>query len=172
MGLTDKVFGFKPLKAVNIKPQLPVAYHIFWPPFVAQTTPHMGLRGTQPAVLLVWHSGRSLSGSSQTDTEKIKKHKKELPSSSGFMAECAGQNYSTRMSQPCQVNTTFGPTWGHQSSWSFSSLPLLTLMTACPQKNTVFDLWRSDCVTQTMFAACIYSSSAVAGATSEGTAWE
>ncbi len=31
-----------------------------------------------------------------------------------------------------------------------------------------FDLWQSDSVTQTMFAACIYSSSAVAGSTSEG----
>lgn len=40
-GLTDKVFSFRPLKAVNIRPQLPVAYHMvcswaqthffFWP---------------------------------------------------------------------------------------------------------------------------------------------
>lgn len=79
--LTDKVFSFKPLKAVNVKPQLPVPYHIFWPPFVAQTTPHMGLRGAQPTMRLVWHSGRSFRGSRQM----YRKHKQE-PSSSAYVA--------------------------------------------------------------------------------------
>lgn len=36
------------------------------------------------------------------------------------------------------------------------------------RRTSPFDLWRSDSVTLTMFAACIYSSSAVAGSTSEG----
>lgn len=64
-GLTDKVFSFRPLKAVNIRPQLPVAYHMaglwaqthffFWP----QTLPCCFDPLLLPKPLLLWGSGGS-----------------------------------------------------------------------------------------------------------------
>lgn len=157
-GLTDKVFSFRPLKAVNIRPQLPVAYHmvstdtfllktanitlLLWPRFCF---PNRCSYGTHPWMFYIWHRTSCLRGSFLSPTTQ------EMPSNRHKISPVLHLALTTplriRSSYPnlqdeaithdchdwaqvtnmCQLSTTLRLASGYRSSWSFSSLPPLTL---------------------------------------------